>query len=534
MPRMNKQEWPRWRIRAAADLSPRLARTRLVLIVAIVAVAVALLGGGLSQPIAAAGPVFPLRLSSNSRYLVDQAGMPFFWNGDSPWSLISHGTRADIDLYLNDRQTKGVNVILLDLIENESSTTLPRNIFGDVVFTGRPFVTPNEAYFAHADYLVQAAGQRGIGVQLVPLYLGFNCDPANWCDEVQAATTAEMQAWGTYVGTRYGAFDNVVAYVVGADMDPRNVGGLASNVDAFATALAQADTRHLITAHNVRGQMATTPWPNDPPWLTLNDIYATHEDTAPQAQKAYNASPVRPFFDVEGWYENEHFMTTQQLRAQAYWTVLSGGMGYNFGNCPLWGLGKAPTLPFCMPGTNPDWHTQLDSPGALSMMHVNEFFTARAWQDLVPDFGHQTLTAGFGTLGSGDYATAARTGDGSMVVAYVPTNRTLTMNMARLGGAATARWYDPSNGTYRAIGGSAFVNSGTQQFATPGNNSAGAADWVLLLEASPQPPAPVPTDTPVPTPVPTQTSAVAPCRAWVSKNGGPGEWHIQPASFCGL
>jgi hypothetical protein len=65
----------------------------------------------------------------------------------------------------------------------------------------------------------------------------------------------------------------------------------------------------------------------------------------------YNAAPTRPFFQIEGFYENEHSMTTQQLRAQAYWTVLSGGMGYQFGNCPLWGLGS-PASSFC-PSANP-------------------------------------------------------------------------------------------------------------------------------------------------------------------------------------
>jgi hypothetical protein len=100
------------------------------------------------------------------------------------------------------------------------------------------------------------------------------------------------------------------------------------------------------------------------------------------------------------------------------------------------------------------------------------------------------VTAGYGTfsstgsLGSNDYLTAARTPDGSLVMAYMPTIRTITVDMSNLSGSATAQWYDPSNGTYTAIAGSPFANTGTQRFTPPGNNSDGAGDWVLVLETS--------------------------------------------------
>lgn len=46
-----------------------------------------------------------------------------------------------------------------------------------------------------------------------------------------------------------------------------------------------------------------------------------------------------------------------------------------------------------------------------------------------------------------------------------------------------ARWYDPSNGTYKSIIGSPFVNSGSQTFNISGGNSAGNNDWLLVLES---------------------------------------------------
>jgi hypothetical protein len=45
----------------------------------------------------------------------------------------------------------------------------------------------------------------------------------------------------------------------------------------------------------------------------------------------------------------------------------------------------------------------------------------------------------------------------------------------------TARWFDPSNAAFTAIG--SFANTGTQTFTPPGNNGDGDGDWVLVLEA---------------------------------------------------
>ena len=67
-------------------------------------------------------------------------------------------------------------------------------------------------------------------------------------------------------------------------------------------------------------------------------------------------------------------------------------------------------------------------------------------------------------------------------MAYMPTPRPLTVYMAKLGGAATARWYDPSRGLYVPIAGSPFQNVGVCAFTPPAKNGDGDGDWVLVLE----------------------------------------------------
>jgi hypothetical protein len=70
-----------------------------------------------------------------------------------------------------------------------------------------------------------------------------------------------------------------------------------------------------------------------------------------------------------------------------------------------------------------------------------------------------------------------------LVIAYLPTARTISVDMSALAGPAAAWWYDPARGTYAALGGSLLDNSGTRSFTPPGRNGDGDDDWVLVLEA---------------------------------------------------
>jgi hypothetical protein len=72
-------------------------------------------------------------------------------------------------------------------------------------------------------------------------------------------------------------------------------------------------------------------------------------------------------------------------------------------------------------------------------------------------------------------------------MAYMPTSRTLTVDMSKLSGPAVAHWYDPANSTYLPITGSPFANSGSRTFTPSGNNSDGDGDWILVLETNPPP-----------------------------------------------
>jgi hypothetical protein len=175
---------------------------------------------------------------------------------------------------------------------------------------------------------------------------------------------------------------------------------------------------------------------------------------------------------MESVYENEWGASERQIRQESYEGVLSGGFGYFFGNSPIWSFGSG-------------WQTALNSQGSRDMARIQSLLAGRRWELLVPDANGSFLLSGRGGTGS-DHTVAARSSDGSFGVVYIPTARSDVQ--VSLGGFSTgkvrARWYDPTSGAVQALPGSPFTAPGsTPQLATPGSNSTGGSDWVLLLEA---------------------------------------------------
>jgi hypothetical protein len=420
-----------------------------------------------SAPLPPGSYAYPLRLAATGRYLVDQKDRPFLLVGDAAWSLIAQLSDQDADAYLADRQQLGFDAVLVNLIEHKFATNAPADAYGIRPFTGRAFATPNEAYFAHVDHIIRSAAQKGILVLLAMTYLGYDCGDQGWCAEIKAASDADMMSWGRFLGGRYAGYDNIV-WVIGGDTDPSSVRGKLQDV---VSGIRSVDTRHLFTAHNGRRQMAIAPW-SGAAWLAVNDTYTDGLEYT-YARRAYDASPVRPFYLIEAFYEGEG-PGAQALRAQSYWTILSGGFGHVFGNCPIWNFSVPSAGDPC---SSADWRAALNLQGSLNMSHLQKLFSARHWYSLVPDRGHVALTAGYGSFGAGDYATAGYAADSSSIIAYLPSARAVTVSGRRLaGGTMTAWWYRPGTGAATPIG--TYPTTGTQTFTPPGSG-----DWVLVLDS---------------------------------------------------
>jgi hypothetical protein len=449
-----------------------------------------------STTVLAQSTAYPVKLGSSGRHLVDQIDRPFFINGESAWSLISNIPREDVNLFLDNRQQKGYNVFLAMLINHLFSAQAPRNFYGDAPFTTPGnFNTPNEAYFAHADWVINAAASRGQVIMLAPIYLGWQCGDQGWCNEIRNSSDATMTQWGRYVGTRYRNFPNII-WLIGGDADAV-AHGVGAKVQAFVNGLLETDPNHLVTVHNARHQSGASVWPAAT-WLTLNSVY-TDNITYNQSATEYNRIPVKPAFLIEAHYEREWNSTPQSLRAQAYWTVLAGSLaGHVFGHCPVTTFSNG--LGAC---GDPNWKSYLDASGATTVGRVGALFNSRAFHTLVPDLSHTVMTAGYqsGTT----YANAARTSDGSSVIAYIPTQRAITLDMTKIAGtSARTWWFNPQTGAATLIGD--FPTTGTRNLTPPDGN-----DWVLVADnAALNLPAPGTTTAPPPPAAPSNLRILSP------------------------
>jgi hypothetical protein len=432
---------------------------------------------------------YPLAASADGRYLVDQAGSPFLMIGDAPHSLVVNLTEPQAGDYLADRAALGFNSLWVELLctTYTGGRADGSQIDGTLPFTATlpgtasyDLTTPNDAYFRHVDRLLAMAASRGIMVLLDPI------DTGGYIGTLLDNGTARCRAFGQYLGTRYVNTPNLL-WLNGNDFQGWRDPARDDVVRAVALGIRDRDTRHLQT---VELDFPLSSSLDDATWSTVLGLNATYTyfPTYAQLWRDYGRSPFLPSFLVEGNYEFEGLMgpvtTAPILRKQGWWAMTSGAIGQVYGNGYVW--------PFLF-----GWQSHLDTPGALQLAHITTFFAPRAWYQLVPDTAHTVVTAGYGTYSStayvanNDMLTAARTPDGSLVVAYTPIARTFTVDMSRLAAAATARWFDPSSGAYASVTGSPFANSGARAFTTPGPNRDGDGAWALVLETQPvetQPP----------------------------------------------
>ena len=471
------------------------------------------------RPRAATAAAYPLKKSANGRYVVDQNDTPFLIIGDTAWSLMVNISEADAATYFANRQAAGFNVVMMNLIcgtytagRSDSST-----YDGITPFTGfnagkntYDLTTPRDTYFEHVDRIINLAAAYGITIFLDPLDTGSYYRPEG-TPTMQDNGAAKCRVYGQDLGKRYKNFPNIV-WQHGNDYDYPT---LTADGDQYTTAIAlgikDVDANHLHTIE----LGAPSGSLDDPNWTSIVSLDAayTWSPTYAQVLTNYNRANFAPVFTVEDHYEGEaigyppeannvDLGTPLVNRKQDYWTVLSGATGKLYGNYCIWrflggwngNLGwkiriRRMLMYFLgFDSGNAVWKGQLNTQCVAELGYMKALFEPRRWYDLVPDQAHTVVIFGYGSYASSgkvsenDYVTAARTSDGSLVVVYLPTRRTITVDMTKLRGPVTARWYDPTNGTFSVISGTPFVNSGTRNFAPPGNNSAGEGDWVLLIE----------------------------------------------------
>lgn len=487
----------------------------------------------------ASSSVFPLTVSSNGRHFRKNDGTPFLICADSTWSIFVDIPLTSVSAYFSALVSQGFNALMGNAIEHHysivnppkersgllpftqrldgaaytgspngaTSTTGTQGQFGSDAYSSPSTQSPdctfiNNSYWLVIEQILDTALANNLLIFIWPGYLGFQGGDQGWMlemtlwDAVIGAggftgqsfadpTKSKLWNYGAWLAARWKNYPNII-WTMGGDY--------GTNSNTLSTTERAAVVSLVAGLKSVTGQQSTlwtTHW--DRPCISDDNLITgvtwdmnfcySDEAVAELCRRGYSTA-AKPSILGEYNYEDGLFGGNAPWRKYTWWGFLGGIAGGFYGHEQLWRFDDG------TPGT--DWQTLLATQARLDVIRQFAFLKSKPWHRLVPNGlgGIGTLiTAGGGTASpqSTDYVAAAATPEKDLLLAYVPPAHTgsVTIDMTKLGATITARWFDPANATFTNIG--TFSNTGTNAFSTPGTNSAGDADWLLVLDAPDSP-----------------------------------------------
>ncbi|MBI1357320.1 MAG: DUF4038 domain-containing protein [Acidobacteria bacterium] len=450
-------------------------------------------GLGLLLALAVAASADPrLKVSDDRRSLVRENGEPFFYLGDTVWELFHRYGREDVVRYLDDRASKGFTVIQAVALAEFDGLHAP-NPYGFTPLIDddptRPDVRPGPEndYWDHVDFAVDAANQRGLTVGFLP----------SWGDKwnilrgvgPEIFTPQNAEAYGEWLGTRYR--DKDLIWILGGDRTIDEDDD-AAIIRAMARGLRRGDGgAHLMTFHPRGGHSSSENF-HDDEWLDFNMRQNGHNASFTEAYartiEDYRRTPTKPVIDGEPIYEdhpvsfraqeNGHSVAAD-VRRPLYWDLFSGAFGHTYGHHSIWQMWQPGRKPVNYPLL--PWFEALDAPGAGQMQYGRRLLESRPLAGRIPDDAvivpDEVATA---VPGAGKYRLkATRDAGGAWAMVYTPSGRPFTVDFGKLSGEEVrAWWFNPRDGAAQQIG--VFPRQGQRRFFPPAPGE--MLDWVLVLD----------------------------------------------------
>ena len=212
----------------------------------------------------AQAPVFPLKKSTNARYLVDQNNKPFPILGRTAWFVISLSV-SDYHTFIDNTVSHGYNSIEFHVLNHDPRGNHPPfNGNGDMPFLKRldgsdwkgslvytdttaqapDLTTPNEAYWKYVDSFLSYCESKGLMVFMFPAYTGYANSNQGWMPELVANGAAKSQAYGKWIANRYKNQKNIVWMLLG-------------DMGNFTSAQKEAEGALITGLKSVAGQLST-------------------------------------------------------------------------------------------------------------------------------------------------------------------------------------------------------------------------------------------------------------------------------------
>jgi len=419
-----------------------------------------------------------LKISENHRHLEFENGKPFFYLGDTAWELFHRLNKADTEKYLENRREKGFTVIQAVVLAELDGLNTP-NMEGEKPLFDNDPAKPNEKYFAHVDWVIKKAEEKGIFIGLLPSW-GDKVDK-QWGIGPVIFNKENAFAYGKWIGNRYKDYPNII-WINGGD---RSGGGANFEVwNTLASGIKLVDKNHLMTYHPW-GASSSSKWFHNQDWLDFNMMQTGHGERSYAAYKKlmipdYQLKLIKPTFDGEPRYEDHPhdwkpevlgWFDDADVRQAAYWNLFSGGFGHTYGCHAIWQMLTPDRQPVGF--ARHTWYDDLDLPGAGDMINVRRLMESRPMKERIPF--QELVTNDY--MPETDYIVATKGENYAFV--YIPTGWGANIDLEKLSWKESIIWwFNPQTGEATKL--KAITNTGIQEFkpVTGGRGN----DWVLVID----------------------------------------------------
>tara|TARA_R110002050_G_scaffold300778_2_gene472565 strand:- start:2508 stop:3944 length:1437 start_codon:yes stop_codon:yes gene_type:complete len=353
-----------------------------------------------------------LNAQVGSRIIQHDDGTPFLWLGCTAWGMTEWLSREEVDLYLDDRKSKGMNVVQLCFfwgkrVDNPTKFTANApNFYGfkplaenngfpdakqSAVAEGGSPENPND-YWDHVDYCLKTIKERGMYAAVLPFWGRRYVNATHDGQSQHVFTMENIFEYGQFLGKRYGNEPHII-WVSGGDVRADHRGDYLPQYRLLAEGLLEGATgeklkwdqpgeawdKLFMTYHPDGSPMNNSSlWFHNDPWLDFNMIETyIHRDSIVKAvQQDLQLKNPKPTVLGEPHYEgitNNYLAEAINIRRQAYQSFFAGAAGFTYGG----GFDKDGNGPLFSPANN--WKPLLNMEGAGQLVHLKKFLEDHEW-----------------------------------------------------------------------------------------------------------------------------------------------------------
>ncbi|MEY8749781.1 apiosidase-like domain-containing protein [Alkalicoccobacillus gibsonii] len=433
-----------------------------------------------------------LTVHPNQTYLVN-GDQPFFWLGDTAWTLFQRLSIHHAKTYLINRKEKGFNVIqsiLINVAHKEDPVSHQQIENEDVLKTIAP---DNDSYWKRVVELVDFAASEGIYFALLPV----------WGKVAKKGYLHErnVEAYADFLAETFKDKPNIL-WLLGGDTR----GDLEPELwDVFGQKL-KTSMPDILVGYHPFGRTSSSYWFHEKEWLDFNMFQSGHRRYDQPALQSWDdayaqepwygednwqyvlhdlaKAPTKPVMDGEPSYEqipqglhdsSEPYWQAHHTRRYAYWSVLSGAFGHTYGHNAIFqfnGVGYKSEY-----GVNATWAEALHASGGNQMQYLKELMLEIQFQEcermqsiLYPEEALEPKEDKILAFGSDQH-----------LVVYTYSGKNFSLYNPDANANYKAYWIDPVNGS-RSYTGLYSLNEAVS-FQPPSKDT-DFTDWVLLLVAT--------------------------------------------------